>query len=59
MLSIIDRVNIGGGVKETLRRASGGIRVVDALAKRQVRTQYRLNLSRNIKLLEDSQKVPK
>ena len=46
-------------MKETLRRASGGVRVVDALAKLQVRTQYRLNLSKNIKLLEDFQKVPK
>ena len=35
------------------------VRDTDALAKLQVRTGYRLNLSRNIKVLEGCQKIPK
>ena len=46
-------------MKDTLRRASGGARDIDALAKLQVGTYYILNLAGNIEVLESFQKVPK
>ena len=44
-------------MKETLRRASGGVRDIDALAKLQVGTYYILNLPGNIDVLEGILKV--
>ena len=45
-------------MKGTLRRASGGVRDVDALAKLQVGTECMLNLPGNVEDLEGFQKVP-
>ena len=45
-------------MKGRLRRASGGVRDVDTLAKLQVGTECMFNLPGNIEDLEGFQKVP-
>ena len=57
MMSMIDKVIFC--MKETLRRAYGDVRDIDALAKLQVDTYYPLNLPGNIEVLEGFLKVTK